>query len=336
MPDVGRCVEARLPADLPTDLPTGFPAGLTESGGGPIFLRMKLRSALLIALLAGFLASPPGAHARAQAPEPADGVVLGPPSRLSALAPAESVEAQALTQYRQLLDKAAAAKALAPAGHPQVQRLRRIAGRLIPHATRFNERAVHWKWEVNLIGSKQVNAFCMPGGKIAFYSGILDTLKLTDDEIAIVMGHEIAHALREHGRERVGKARLAQGLTIGASILSQLFGYGDLGGHLASGAAQLTMLKFGRDDEVEADLVGMDIAARAGFDPRAGIVLWEKMAAASKGQPPEWLSTHPSHETRVEEIRRNLQATLPLYARTRGTTAAALPAYRSNNGAAVR
>src|SRR5690606_8986878 len=131
-------------------------------------------------------------------------------------------------------------------------------------------------------------------------------------------------------------ARLAQGLTIGASILSQLFGYGDLGGHLASGAAQLTMLKFGRDDEVEADLVGMDIAARAGFDPRAGIVLWEKMAAASKGRPPDWLPTHPAHATGGGEIRRNLQPTLPRYARARGTAAAALPAYRSNNGAAVR
>ena len=297
---------------------------------------MRLRLALSLVLLAAFLVPSPGGLVRAQISGPSDGVAVGPPSRLSALASAESVEALALNQYRELLDKAAAAKALAPAGHPQVQRLRRIADRLIPHAVRFNERAVHWKWEVNLIGSKQVNAFCMPGGKIAFYSGIIDTLKLTDDEIAIVMGHEIAHALREHGRERVGKARLAQGLTIGASILSQLFGYGDLGGQLASGAAQLTMLKFGRDDEVEADLVGMDIAARAGFDPRAGIVLWEKMAAATKGQPPEWLSTHPSHETRIEEIRRNLQPTLPVYARTRGTSAAALPPYRSNNGATVR
>jgi predicted Zn-dependent protease len=271
--------------------------------------------ALLVAL-AGPLTAPLDAVAQTPAaspsqamPDTADGITVGPRSRVAALVPAEQIEAQAASQYRELLEKAAKQGALAPANHPQL---------------------------VNLIGSRQINALCMPGGKIAFYTGILDTLKLTDDEVAMVMGHEIAHALREHGRERAGKAQVAQGLTIGASILSQLFGYGDLGGYLASGAAQLTMMKFGRDDETEADLVGMDIAARAGFDPRASIVLWQKMAAASKGQPPQWLSTHPSHDTRIEELRRNLQATLPVYARTRGVAVGALPAYRSNFGEPVR
>jgi len=298
--------------------------------------------ALLVAL-AGPLAAPfaavaqtPAANPSQAMPDAADGITVGPRSRVATLVPAEQIEALAASQYRGLLEKAAEQGALAPADHPQLQRLRRIADRIVPHVSRFNERAPQWKWEVNLIGSKQINALCMPGGKIAFYTGILDTLKLTDDEVAMVMGHEIAHALREHGRERAGKAQVAQGLTIGASILSQLLGYGDLGGHLASGAAQLTMLKFGRDDETEADLVGMDIAARAGFDPRASIVLWQKMAAASKGQPPQWLSTHPSHDTRIEEIRRNLQATLPVYARTRGVAVGALPPYRSNFGEPVR
>jgi predicted Zn-dependent protease len=298
--------------------------------------------ALLVAL-AGPLTAPLDAVAQTPAaspsqamPDTADGITVGPRSRVAALVPAEQIEAQAASQYRELLEKAAKQGALAPANHPQLQRLRRIADRIVPHVSRFNERAPQWKWEVNLIGSRQINALCMPGGKIAFYTGILDTLKLTDDEVAMVMGHEIAHALREHGRERAGKAQVAQGLTIGASILSQLFGYGDLGGYLASGAAQLTMMKFGRDDETEADLVGMDIAARAGFDPRASIVLWQKMAAASKGQPPQWLSTHPSHDTRIEELRRNLQATLPVYARTRGVAVGALPAYRSNFGEPVR
>jgi predicted Zn-dependent protease len=291
-------------------------------------LSALLLTAAVLSAAAPALAQPAAA--------PREGVAVGERSRVAELVPAEKLERQAAGQYSQLLREAASKGALAPGDHPQVQRLRRIADRLIPYASRFNERAPQWKWEVNLIGSKQVNAFCMPGGKIAFYTGILDTLKLTDDEVAAIMGHEIAHALREHGRERAAKSTIAQGVTIGASVLSQLLGYGDLGGQLASAGAQLTMLAFSREDETEADLVGMDIAARAGFDPRAGIKLWEKMAAAGKGQPPQWLSTHPSHKTRAEEIRRNLDATLPLYAKAIGRDVASLPPYRSNFGEPVR
>ncbi len=285
------------------------------------------RAALAVLVIASAALGAPGPVAVARDAPPADGVQVGPKSRAIALASAEEVERAAAAQYVQIKRQAAAKRALAPDDHVQLLRLRAIAARIVPHATRFNERAAQWKWEVNLIGARQVNAFCMPGGKIAFYAGILDTLHLTDDEIAQVMGHEIAHALREHGRERVGKQRLATGITLGASVLSQLLGYGDLGGHLASGAANLTLLKYSRDDETEADLVGMDLAARAGYDPRAGIALWQKMAAAARGQPPQWLSTHPSHDTRIEEIRRHLKDTLPLYAKSLGTTVAELPPY---------
>jgi predicted Zn-dependent protease len=172
----------------------------------------------------------------------------------------------------------------------------------------------------------------MPGGKIAFFTGILTSLQLTDDEVAIVMGHEIAHALQEHGRERVGKMRIAQVGTVIAAIGGALLGFGDLGGQVASGAAQLTMLKYGRDDETEADLVGLDLAARAGFDPRAGIVVWQKMAAVAKGQPPQWLSSHPSHGTRIAEITRSLDRSMPLYARARNVPLAGIEPYRSNVG----
>jgi len=283
--------------------------------------------ALAAAVPATVLAGPPPA---------ADGVEAGKPSRVVELVPAEKIERAAADQYRQLLREAASKRALAPPDHPQVRRLRAIADRLIPHATRFNPRAAQWQWEVNLIGSKQINAFCMPGGKIAFFTGIIDTLKLTDDEIAAIMGHEIAHALREHGRERAAKSTIAQGVTIGASLLSQLMGYGDLGGYLASAGAKLTLLSFSRGDETEADLVGMDLAARAGYDPRAGVVLWQKMSAASKGQPPQWLSTHPSHDRRIDDIRRNLDRTLPVYAKATGRSVDALPPYRSNVGEPVR
>lgn len=271
------------------------------------------------------------AGAKPPAPE-SDGIEVGRKSRAIGLASAAEVEQSATLQYHQLIRQAAAQNALGSASHPQVIRLRGIANRLVEQASRYNERAAAWKWEVNLIGSRQINAFCMPGGKIAFYNGILETLKLTDDEIAIVMGHEMAHALREHGRERVGKMRLAQVGTVIAAIGGALLGFGDLGGQVASGAAQLTMLKYGRDDETEADLVGLDLAARAGFDPRAGIIVWQKMSAVGKGQPPQWLSSHPSHGSRIDQITRSLDRTMPIYARTRGQDLRELGPYRSNAG----
>lgn len=239
----------------------------------------------------------------------ADGVEVGKPSAVRNLVPAGALEKQASNQYDQLKRQAASKRALAPDDHPQVQRLRAIARRMVPFVNRFNPRAAQWTWEVNLIGSKQINAFCMPGGKIAFYTGILDTLKLSDDEVAMVMGHEIAHALREHARERVAKSQITR---LGANLIGELLGGGgyvtalQLGGDLLS-------LKFSRDDESEADVVGLDIAARAGFDPRAGITLWQKMTAANSRAPLEFLSTHPAGDNRIKEIERRLPEVMPLY-----------------------
>ena len=210
------------------------------------------------------------------------------------------------------MKEAASKNALGPDNHPEVIRLRRIAKEIIPHSYDWNPRAKEWKWEVNLVGSNQINAFCMPGGKIAFYSGILTQLKLTDDEVAMVMGHEIAHALREHARERMGKSAATN---IGVNVLSQVLGFGQVGQTLTQYGAQLLTLEFSREDESEADLVGMELAARAGYDPRAGVTLWEKMGAASKGAPPQFLSTHPSGKTRIADIERNLPKVMPLFER---------------------
>ncbi len=233
--------------------------------------------------------------------------------------PATEVEQSARKQYGDMMREAASKNALGSDTHPEVIRLRRIAKEIIPHSYDWNPRAKDWKWEVNLVGSKQINAFCMPGGKIAFYSGILTQLQLTDDEVAMVMGHEIAHALREHARERMGKATATNGVAaIGSAVASVFFGVNpQLTDLVAKQGASLLNLKFSRDDETEADLVGMEIAARAGYDPRAGITLWKKMSAASKGAPPQWLSTHPSGTTRIEEIQANLPKVLPLYERTK-------------------
>jgi predicted Zn-dependent protease len=227
------------------------------------------------------------------------------------LVPAGALENQAAQDYGQLKRQAAAKGALGPDDHPQVRRLRAIAARMIPFADRFNPRARQWKWEVNLIGSKQVNAFCMPGGKIAVYTGILETLKLTDDEVAIVMGHEIAHALREHARARLAKSRITN---LGVNLMGELVGGGRYAGAFQVGGNLLT-LKFSRDDESEADVVGLDLAARAGFDPRAGISLWQKMAAANSKAPLEFLSTHPAGDHRIKEIEKHLPDVMPLYAK---------------------
>jgi len=240
-----------------------------------------------------------------------DGVDVGANSLFTKIVSAQAIEESAAQQYAQMLAKAAASNALAGKNHPQVKRLQAIARKIIPHALPWNPRAGHWNWEVNLIASKQINAFCMPGGKIAFYSGILEQLKLTHDEVATVMGHEVAHALREHARARIGK-NTATGLTAG--LISQALGLGQLGQTVTHYGAQLLTLKFSRSDESEADLVGMELAARAGFDPRAGVTLWQKMAVASKGAPPQWLSTHPAGNTRIADIQANLPKVLPLYA----------------------
>ena len=246
----------------------------------------------------------------------ADGVQMDSQSALSMLAPAEEIESAAAQQYREMLNQAAQQRALAPADHPQVRRLRAIAQRLIPYSNEPNlhttPRARQWNWEVNLIGSSQINAFCMPGGKIAFYYGILEKLQLNDDEVAMVMGHEIAHALREHARERMGKTAATRGVI---EIGSALLGLGSGGRYLADMGGQLLTLRFSRDDEIEADKIGLDLSARAGYDPRAGISLWHKMASASRGAPPQWLSTHPSGSSRIRDIEDTLPAVLPVYER---------------------
>lgn len=237
------------------------------------------------------------------------GVDVGKPSLLRKLVSAEQVEKAGALQYRKVTDDAQARGQLLPVSHPQVKRVRDIAMRLLPIAMRFNPRAEKWQWQVNVLNVNAINAFCMPGGKIAVYLGLLERLKLTDDEVAMIMGHEIAHALREHARERMAKGMLTN---VGAVALGFFTG-SNVAVDLARMGGSLLTLKFSRDDETEADLIGMEIAARAGFDPRAGVTLWQKMSAASKNKPLEFMSTHPSGTSRIETIRKNLPDVMPLY-----------------------
>jgi predicted Zn-dependent protease len=195
------------------------------------------------------------------------------------------------------------------------QRVRAIAARLTPVTGAFRPDAPAWKWEVNVIRSDQVNAWCMPGGKIAVYTGLITKLNLNDDEIAAVMGHEIAHALREHARERASE-QVTAGLVLqgGAAVLGA--------GQLAVDMAQLVYkVTFGlpnsRLHESEADRLGVELAARGGYDPRAAVSLWKKMASDGGGRGPEWLSTHPSADTRIRDLEIYAARVVPLYEQAR-------------------
>lgn len=193
-----------------------------------------------------------------------------------------------------------------------LQRVRAIAARLEPQTRFFRTDAPNWNWEVNIIQSDDLNAFCMPGGKIMFYSGLIQKLALSDAEIAVIMGHEIAHALREHSREHMSQALAAQtAIGIGAAVL----GLGQASADLAAtGYQALIATQFSRADETEADRMGLELSARAGYDPRAGIALWQKMMNANQGgRPPELLSTHPTDSNRIRELESLLPTVMPLY-----------------------
>jgi len=186
-----------------------------------------------------------------------------------------------------------------------------IADRLIKQAPLFRPDSAQWQWEVNLIKSPDLNANCGPGGKIIFYSGIIEKLKLTDDEIAAIMGHEMAHALREHGREAMSKA---YGIELAKQGAGALLGLGADSMAMADAAVQYGLtLPNSRGNENEADLIGLELAARAGYNPNAAVTLWQKMAAANEGAPPEFMSTHPSSTSRIAALQAAIPKVMPFY-----------------------
>jgi predicted Zn-dependent protease len=233
---------------------------------------------------------------------------------------AEEVHAGSVKAYSQMMAEARK-KGVLDKDPALVKRVQGITRRLIPQSAAFRPDAAKWPWEVHVISVDEVNAWCMPAGKMAMYTGLIQKLNATDDEIAAVMGHEIAHALREHARERISRQMGTQA-TIG--IVGALFGIGDLGQSIAGTVADVTLnLPNSRLHETESDRIGVELAARAGFDPRAAVTLWEKMSKVSNGgQPPKWLSTHPPHEERINDLRAYSEKVMPLYTAARGGAAA--------------
>lgn len=195
------------------------------------------------------------------------------------------------------------------------KRLQQIGQRLIGQVGYFRADAVRWDWQVNLVDSPELNANCGPGGKIIFYSGIITKLNLTDDEIAAVMGHEIAHALREHSREAMSKA---YGVEIAKLGLGAVLGVSQDSMAIAETAVEYGMtLPNSRGAETEADLLGIELAARAGYNPNAAVSLWQKMQQASQGAPAEFMSTHPSSSTRIANLQANIPKVMPAYEQAR-------------------
>lgn len=227
----------------------------------------------------------------------------------------KQVESLSLASYSQSLKTANDKKTL-NTDPVTLARVRGISDRLIKQTPVYRADAANWKWEVNVEKNEQINAYCMPGGKIMVFSGLIDKLNTTDDELAAVIGHEIAHALREHGRERMSLAYAQQG---GLALLAAVIGSkkNAATGLALGGAAMGTQLFFAlpnsRTQETEADRMGLELAARAGYNPNAAISLWTKMAQSGSKKPAELLSSHPSDKTRIDDLSKLIPTVMPLY-----------------------
>jgi len=240
------------------------------------------------------------------------------------LLPASQVVGMSSQAYTQTLQESAKKNTL-NTNKAQLERIRGISNKLIAQVGIFRPDAVQWKWEVNVDKSDQVNAYCMPGGKIMVLSGLIEQLNATDDELGAVIGHEIAHALREHGRERMSQAYVQQfGLQALGAMLTKgtSASVGNASMQAAGVGSQLFFaLPNGREQEREADKIGLELAARAGYNPDAAVTLWQKMSKLSGEKQPEFFSTHPASENRITDLRALAPKVRPLYESAKATSA---------------
>lgn len=223
------------------------------------------------------------------------------------------INAQAAEGFSKLTATAASAGKL-NSDVAMTARVKDISKRIIAQAKVFRPDAASWDWQVNVIDSDQVNASCMPGGKIVVYSGLIKKLDLTDAELAAVLGHEVAHALREHSREKVSQKVLSDAVVQG--LAASRSRYAPVHASLAQvGSLLFVQLPYSREMETEADLMGLELMARAGYDPKLASNVWVKMQKLEGGSGRlEFLATHPNHENRIAALESTVPKVAPLYA----------------------
>jgi predicted Zn-dependent protease len=235
-----------------------------------------------------------------------------------ALLPESELRSMAASEYQQFLSKS---KVVSPTSSKDAEMVRRVGSRLVSAINKYysakglTNELEGYKWEYNLVDSKDVNAWAMPGGKIVVYTGLLPVTQ-NEAALAVVLGHEITHALAHHGNERMSQQMVAQGigvvggvLTSGNQQVSNIFNnvYGP-------GATVGVLLPNSRKQELEADHYGLIFTAMAGYNPREAIPLWQRMKAMSQGnRPPEFLSTHPAEDTRIEKLQQMMPEALKYY-----------------------
>ncbi len=242
------------------------------------------------------------------------------------LIPSPMLEAQAAQEFNEIVYGAEHANSLYGDTDAHVTRVRSIIDKMIPYSLKWNERAKNWKWDLAVVRSPDIRMYCLPGGKIVVYSGLLDRVRLNDNELGMLIGHEIAHALREHARERLGELQASQ--LDSSGTIPQLFGLADLGAAPLGIGSRLLEMRYENTDETEADVIGSDIASRAGFDPRAAVTLWDKLATATRSNRDQgFIYVHPYTPARRQDLIKRLPDMLPLYAKAIGKSVDALPDY---------
>ena len=249
-------------------------------------------------------------------------------SQLLIVSDSQAISSSA-TAYTQMIGDLGKKKQIEAPDSARARRIHEITNRLIAQAIVLRPDTANWQWEVRVIDDpKTVNAFCMAGGKMAIYTGLLEQVKPTDDEVAQVMGHEISHALANHTRERMSVALASQAALTGAALAlggREGAGLGLAGAELA--AVYAIQLPNSRESESEADRIGIEIAARAGYDPHAAVTLWEKMEKAGGNGPPQFLSTHPSPANRRQTLQELGPKMEPFYQQAKARPAGGAPNY---------
>ncbi|WP_193099391.1 M48 family metallopeptidase [Burkholderia sp. Z1] len=241
------------------------------------------------------------------------------------LIPSPLLEQLTANEYAQIVQAAADSDRLLPANQPRVKRLRAIVAKLAPYSVKWNDRVKNWTWDVNMIRSRDIRLTCLPGGKVLVYGGMLDRVRLNDDELGVLLAHGIAHALREHARSNFSATSQT---SLRAAALPPLFGVGDPLPQALNLGERLQALHYDPTDETEADVIGGDIAARAGFDPRAAITLWDKLAVATRANKATgFIYTHPYSTARRQDLLNRLPDLMPLYAKATAKRVDTLPDY---------